>query len=446
VNLDRALLTHSYREHVWQLSASYGSVLANAGYDALVIHSGSPLSRSSFDDQYWPLRVTPHFQHWLPLRAAESALVIEPGRKPRLLWVQERSFWEAPEPFGADFWQDSFEIVQLPSKDAVRAELPNTRSAYIGERAHAANWGFVDAAVTPPALLSALDALRIRKTQYEELCLAEANRCAAVGHKTLAHAFQSGAASELDLHLLFLGATRQDALATPYQNIVALNENAATLHHVSYRRSEPARTSEQAAQSLLVDAGATCYGYCSDITRTHVKGLGAAASAFASLLAAVETFQQTLCSEIRVGAPYESLHDRAHEHVAEALRTSGIVKLSAAEAVSGGITRAFFPHGLGHSLGLQTHDVGCASLKPRADNPFLRNTTTISERQCFTIEPGIYFIAGLLEPLRSGPHAHAIDWQLVAELGRLGGIRVEDDIVVLGADATRNLTREFLPL
>jgi Xaa-Pro dipeptidase len=58
-----------------------------------------------------------------------------------------------------------------------------------------------------------------------------------------------------------------------------------------------------------------------------------------------------------------------------------------------------------------------AAAKPRAENPFLRNTTVIAERQCFTIEPGIYFIDALLAPLRQGPHSGAVDWAPAAEGG-----------------------------
>jgi Xaa-Pro dipeptidase len=109
-----------------------------------------------------------------------------------------------------------------------------------------------------------------------------------------------------------------------------------------------------------------------------------------------------------------------------------------------GVTRAFFPHGLGHSLGLQTHDVGCAQVRPKARNPHLRNTSTIAAGQVFTIEPGIYFIPALLDELEAGPHAGAVDWRLVGELRRLGGIRIEDDLLVAADEGTRNLTREQL--
>jgi Xaa-Pro dipeptidase len=110
------------------------------------------------------------------------------------------------------------------------------------------------------------------------------------------------------------------------------------------------------------------------------------------------------------------------------------------------VTRTFFPHGLGHSLGLQCHDVGCAEIKPKAENPFLRMTTTIAPGQVFTVEPGVYFIDTLLAPLRAGPHAGRIDWSLVDALAPLGGVRIEDDVHVAPAGAPLdNLTRAHLP-
>jgi len=177
-----------------------------------------------------------------------------------------------------------------------------------------------------------------------------------------------------------------------------------------------------------------------------VKGSGAAASAFAGLVDGVEAMQKRLCHDARIGLPYEQLHEEAHRQVAVILRDVGVLKGPPDEAVANGTTRAFFPHGLGHSLGLQTHDVGCAVVKPKPENPFLRNTSTIAEGQVFTIEPGVYFIDGLLEPLRSAPHAGTIDWQLVGALRELGGVRIEDDVLVVGgAKEPRNLTREHLP-
>src|SRR5262249_5421860 len=146
--------------HLRELERSYAEVLAGAGYDAVVIHSGSPRLRSEFDDQYWSLRVTPHFQHWLPLAAADCALVIASGKRPRLIWFRDLSFWEKAAPLEEDFWQSGFELCPVTSKEAAQALLPTGRAAFIGEdRQLAAQWGFAEHAVLPKDLLARLDQL-----------------------------------------------------------------------------------------------------------------------------------------------------------------------------------------------------------------------------------------------------------------------------------------------
>jgi Xaa-Pro dipeptidase len=176
-----------------------------------------------------------------------------------------------------------------------------------------------------------------------------------------------------------------------------------------------------------------------------VKGTGAAASAFGELVRRMERMQQQLCDQARPGLRYEELHERSHAGLAGILTELGVVKTSADEAVATGITRAFYPHGLGHSLGLQCHDVGCAEVKPRPENPFLRNTTVIAPDQVFTVEPGVYFIDMLLAPLRQGPNASRVDWKLTDALAELGGIRIEDDVHVRPGAAPDNLTRAHIP-
>jgi Xaa-Pro dipeptidase len=105
------------------------------------------------------------------------------------------------------------------------------------------------------------------------------------------------------------------------------------------------------------------------------------------------------------------------------------------------VTRALFPHGLGHSLGICVHDVGMKPRPPRPENKYLRNTSAIEAGQVFTIEPGIYFIGGLLAPLRTGDGARLLDWKQIDELAAFGGIRIEDNVHVQ-ASGVRNLTRE----
>jgi Xaa-Pro dipeptidase len=438
----------AYADHVSILKNAYFHALQAHGWDAVVIHSGSARKRSDFDDQYWPLRAVPHFQHWAALHEPDAVLVVKLGHAPTLFRVTHVDFWEHPFAPESDHFFSHFETRSVDTLDAVKSEVPQGRVAFVGEdRACARRLGILEESVNPFALLKALDALRVRKTRYEILCLAEANRRASLGHDAVLEAFRSGAGDELTLHLAYLSATRQDDPETPYKNIVALGHNAATLHHVSYSRSTSDASRRGAPESLLLDAGATCLGYCSDITRTWLRGSGATLDVFRHLVAGIEAFQQRLCAAVHAGNGYESLHDRSHSELGTLLHEAGVVSVRGEEAVALGITRAFYPHGLGHSLGLQCHDVGCALTKPREDNPFLRNTSVIEVDQVFTIEPGFYIIDSLLKPLRQGPNAHTICWNVVDAIAPFGGIRIEDDIVVAGTEisAIRNLTREHLP-
>jgi Xaa-Pro dipeptidase len=445
--VDRTLLTSRYREHVRALSASYADVLSAAGFDGVVLHSGAPKKRTEFDDQYWPLRPTPHFQHWSPVSDPDCALVFVSGADPLLAWTRVTSYWEKPAPPESDHFLDVLRVERPSSPDSIRDLLPTGKKlAFIGEEIRwAARWGIPDAHVNPVDLVGPLDRLRTRKSAYEAMCIAEANRRAALGHEALRDLFVGGDRSELDLHLLYLAATAQDDAETPYKNIVALGENAATLHHVTYKKQPRSRD----AETLLVDAGAGCLGYGSDITRTWVKGKGATASAFAGMVTELEAAQKRLCAAVAVGLGYETLHEESHRNVATILHSAGVFKGSLDEAIAAGISRAFYPHGLGHSLGLQCHDVGCALVRPKPENPWLRNTSTIEPTQIFTIEPGIYFIDHLIEELRAGPHRGLVNFTVVEALAPMGGIRIEDDLLVLepgGASPVRNFTRELLPV
>ncbi len=449
-SVDLSQLPSLYADHVRDLVVRYAEVLAKHSLDAVVLSTGTPQKRSTFDDQYWPLVSVPHTQHWLALPVADCALVIEPGKKPKLLLNTHRDFWEGPPDVESDHFWSQLEVIECAGIDAIKAKLPapSTRRAFVGDttyaegHARAASWGFTDAETAPAALLKDLDALRVKKTAYELVCLREANRRACLGHDAVLRAFASssdaGDHSELDLHLLYLKATGQDDPETPYKNIVALGEHAATLHHVSYGRRAVA------AQSLLLDAGASFCGYDSDITRTAVKGKGAVADAFRGLVSGVEKLQQELCKRAVPGKPYESLHNESHQLLADVLRDVKLTSASSQELVDSGATRKLLPHGLGHSLGIQTHDVGCRNVVPEGRNPFLRNTSTIDAGQVFTIEPGCYFIPSLLTELKAMPVGASFDWSLMDGLVAFGGVRIEDDLRVIEG-GTENMTRTFLP-
>src|SRR5258706_6543681 len=247
----------------------------------------------------------------------------------------------------------------------------------------------------------------------------------------------------MEIHHAYVAAVGDMDERLPYPTIIGLDERAATLHYHGKRgrNGSPGRV-------LLIDAGASVRGYGSDITRTYAKD--GAHPVFRALLAGVERLQRALADAARPGTSYVDLHLDAHERIGALLAETGIVKASGEEAFDRGLTLPFFPHGLGHFLGIQVHDVAGRQVDrtgtlapPPAAHAALRTTRVIEERQLFTIEPGLYFIPMLLEPYRA-EEPRAIDWALVDALIPCGGIRIEDNVFV-GEAANRNLTREHLP-
>lgn len=420
-----------YAAHVKHLTEACADAAAKAGVDVLVLHAGTAALKDRFDDQHHRLRPTPAFAHWVPIAEPDAVLIVAPDRRPRLVRPRVEDFWEAPPAPPPDWVLAPFDVEEIAAGAA--PELPGGRRAVVSS----APPEWAGDAVNPPALLAALDQVRVTKTEHERACLAEASRIAVRGHRRAITDFGAGDPSELALHLAYLAATGQDDVDTPYKNIVALGEHAAVLHFITYDRVPPGR----ATQSLLVDAGAMHLGYGSDITRTTVRGSGAGADLFGALIDAITAFQQRLIAEIRPGLPYEELHDRSHRYLAEALVALQIATGSAEALVDRGVTRALYPHGLGHALGIQVHDVGQKLTPPRENNPFLRNTATIAEGQVFTIEPGCYFIDALLAPVRADDRKGLLDWAAIDALHAFGGIRIENDVAVVPG-GVRDFTRE----
>jgi Xaa-Pro dipeptidase len=131
----------------------------------------------------------------------------------------------------------------------------------------------------------------------------------------------------------------------------------------------------------------------------------------------------------------------------DVLEEAGLIKLGGQEALEAGLTSVFFPHGIGHLLGLQVHDVGGVladaaghERQRPAGHPYLRLTRMLEPGVVVTVEPGIYMIDLLLKAARGDKRRELIDWDKVDALRPYGGIRVEDDVVTTAA-APENLTR-----
>lgn len=433
----RKTISKGYKAHVADLQRRWEKALEAEGFDAAIIHAGSKLV-SFLDDYEYPFRCNPHLLWWAPLtHHHDSVLVVRPGERPKLYYYQPDDYWHLPPADPESWWADEFDVEPVRDTDTWKRAGINGKTALIGDAPDLA--GIVDGTQLNPArLLNRIHLERTRKTPYEIACMAEAARLGAVAHTAAEQAFREGL-SEYEIHQRYCMSIQMIDAELPYGNIVALNDHSAVLHYQAHEQQAP-----QDTRSFLIDAGATVHGYACDITRTYAADAGE----FADMITVMDSMQQKLCEAVVKGLDYRDLHLTAHMDIAGILKDFDIINTSAEDAVSSGLSAVFYPHGLGHYLGLQTHDV--AGLIADADgtpvprpegHPFLRLTRTLEAGNVLTIEPGLYFIEPLLRKWRENGDAGAINWDKVESLAPYGGIRIEDNIVVTGGTPL-NLTRD----
>ena len=432
------VLARDYPAHLAAVRRHFDAAMQAAGCDQVAVYAGA-LHIQFLDDSPYPFKINPLFKWWLPLTDAhDSFLVYTAGKKPVLLYYQPDDYWHVPPAPPSGYWVEHFDVRILKQADGVREELPPAaRRAFLGEwREEFTNWGFN--AVNPEALINPLHYSRGAKSGYELECMRRANASAVRGHLAAEKAFRAGA-SEFDIHQAFVTGSGKNDDEHAYHAIVALNEHAATLHYQHWQHTKPHNH-----HSFLIDAGTQYHGYASDITRTY----SGAQDEFHALIEAMDKEQQAMAAAVRPGLDFKALHIECHHAVGRILESFNLVKLPAEAIVEQGISRTFLPHGLGHLLGLQTHDVGghqagpAGGTLPRPEaHPYLRTTRVLGEDFVVTIEPGLYFIDALLAELKASPHGKYVDWKRVDGLRKFGGIRIEDNVVARAA-GPENLTRD----
>lgn len=428
-----------FGDHVREQVSRWNSELDKAGFDAALVHAGTPMF-SFLDDFEYNFRPNPHFLSWVPLtHHSDSVILVRAGHKPVLCFYQPDDYWYLPPSDPAAWWADHFDIRIVRNADDWRSELARdmpANTAGIGD-SPSLDQVFSQEQSNPESLIIGMHVQRTRKTPYEISCMAEASRLAATAHVAAEAAFRNGN-SELEIHQAYLAACQHVDARLPYHNIVALNEHGAVLHYQGREKEPPAE-----ARSFLIDAGCTYHAYCSDITRTHSREQGL----FAELINAMDKLQQGLVNGVKAGVDFRQLHLDTHQGVAQILAETGVINMNSEDAVTSGLSSVFYPHGLGHFIGLQTHDVaglhddvGQAIPRPEG-HPFLRLTRTLEAGNVVTIEPGLYFIEPLLNRWKEQGDPSVINWDRVGELLPYGGVRIEDNVVV-GEIENRNLTRE----
>jgi len=291
--------------------------------------------------------------------------------------------------------------------------------------------------VETEALVDALTYCRVLKTDWELDQLRESCRVNDLAYLEVMKSIKPGM-YEYEMKAIFNKVQLENGLMQDaYNGIFASGVNASILHYVVNN------SKIKDGDLFLMDSGFECNGYASDYTRTfpaNGKYTDIQQGIYNSVLAGMNNVLNT----IKPGVKMEDLHLLAARTMMEGLRDMGIVKGSVDDMMNENIFALFFPHGLGHFLGLDTHDVGgYPKGVDRIDRPgikFLRARRELLPGMVITIEPGIYFVPAVLKPaMQDSEKNKFLNIEKVESLLNFGGVRIEDDIIVT-EDGIENMT------
>lgn len=431
-----------FADHIASLQNNYQSALQFCDESpecSILVHSGSEQYYYA-DDRSIAFQAYAHFLHWVPVNKPDQFLLFTPGKRPRYLQVTPSDYWYDQTIDNAKWWTESLTIERVEKVTDIVSFIDVENTIYLGQESQMiAELLGPKLRINSPSLIHYLDYKRAYKSEYEISQLRTANAKGLVGHSAAEKAFKEGL-SEYAIHQSYLQACEILEDEAPYTNIVALDEKSAILHYQNKRRGNATNS-----QVLLIDAGVRVNGYGSDITRTYARD--SAHPVFRDLLKGMEKLEAELVAAIKPGINYADIHSLTLAKVGSLLRDLKIANADDKTMLELRLPQLFMPHGVGHLLGLQVHDVAgfqqdlAGTLKPAPEHsPNLRNTRNIEENMVFTIEPGCYFIPLLLEPQRDTAIGKLLNWGLIDELYPYGGIRIEDNIRVTQTGA-ENLTR-----
>ncbi len=286
-------------------------------------------------------------------------------------------------------------------------------------------------------LEDAITHCRVFKTDWELDLMREAGRVNSIAHTEVLKALKPGM-YEYELKAVFeYHQIKNGLMQDAYNGIFASGDNSAILHYVENDRKI------EDGDLFLIDAGFEYKGYSSDFTRTYPAN-GNFTPDQGAVYEAVLEAQKKVIEASEPEVQMEDLHIMAARIMMEGLKEASIVNGSVDDLMENDIFALFFPHGLGHFLGLDTHDVGgYPKGVERIDRPgikFLRTRRNLQPGMVLTIEPGIYFIPALLKPALEDDKASAfLNKSKLETMFDFGGVRIEDNLIIT-EDGYENLT------
>jgi Xaa-Pro aminopeptidase len=273
----------------------------------------------------------------------------------------------------------------------------------------------------------ALNGIRRVKDVVEVDRMRQAERATRAGFAVATETIAPGRSErelQIEIETAFL---RGGGDAVAYETIVAGGPNSGVLHFM------PTSRTLENGDLVLIDAGAEVCGYASDVTRTYPASgsFSPEQQALHSIVSASLTAGIEKCTP---GTEWLDVHAEAARVIAEGLVDFGLLRGEPGSLVESGAVALFFPHGIGHMVGLGVRDAG-EVLRGRSGTrpgfPAVRVDMPLEAGFCVTVEPGIYFVPALLQdPERRRRHADDVDWDRVDRMLGFGGIRIEHDVLV----------------
>ena len=297
-------------------------------------------------------------------------------------------------------------------------------------------------------LINAVVKMRSTKEQQE---IEELERAAVIGYKmhTTAMRLTKPGVTEK-----FIGG-QVDGIANSYGAMVSFPTIFS--QHGEIMHGNPSMAELESGRLVLCDAGAeTINNYCSDNTRTYPVN-GKFTERQLEIYSIVEACHDYVLDVAKPGVKYMDVHFAVCRLMTERLKELGLMKGDTDEAVAAGAHAMFLPHGLGHMMGMDVHDMESldqinvgfdAETRPRLDQfgtNCLRMGRRLEEEFVVTDEPGIYFIPALIDDWKQSGHcAEFINFDKLETYKDFGGIRIEDDVLIT-KDGCRFIGKDRIP-
>lgn len=425
-----------YQDHIQTLHTKALEFLEKHQLDALVLTSGKPQFYYD-DDIEIPHRMPASFRYWIPETIGTHQYLVITQHDRTLYNYRPKDFWLKVK----DDFSELANLFTIESRDQL-SDLQNLIESTIEDK----NWIWLgpdffqhdDSHRATLEQKQEIDSWRLIKTEFEIECMKMASIRAASAHLAVRESL-SEYISEFQMNLDYLDVIGMREAELPYGNIVAYNEHGSILHYQELDQTPPAML-----YSFLIDAGASFEGYIADITRTHAGE--DSNELFRTLLDDMRVIKLELIAQCKAGVSYMDIHRYALELIGELLiKHEFLINVDTQTAIEAGLVRIFFPHGVGHLLGLNTHDTPSVAKSLKETNETFKNlrlTQQLQNNMVLTIEPGIYFNNTLIsEALLDAEKAQYLNINLINEFLVYGGIRDEDNIVIQD-DEPRNLTAE----